>query len=214
MGSEIPLWEKCGILPTLVLDGRIDPGLLVDLLQASSFPALEILHRQAHTWKVLAELRKRAPALAIGVGTLLSEEDLRRAAGEGASFGVSPGLDERLVAKARDLRLLYLPGVSTASEVMQALRWECSYLKFFPAAALGSAYLAQLAAAFPQVRWIPSGGLSTDTWKAFAALPSVACVSGSWMLGGESSEATFQELQREAHDLGLFHPTSRPVRPT
>ncbi len=180
------------VLPTLQIyaDDEADAAgsslkdlpAIIDLLVEAQYPAVELLHRSSATWEALTLIRRQAPQLSIGVGTLCTLADMKRARDAGAHFGVSPGLSPSLVRDAADANWPYLPGISTASEVMQAQELGLSCAKFFPAAALGAAYLQQLAAPFPSLSWVPSGGLRASNYQDFAQLPSVACVSGSWML--------------------------------
>lgn len=100
----------------------------------------------------------------------------------------------------------FLPGVSTASEVMALLERGVREMKFFPArAAGGTAYLKSLAGPLPQARFCPTGGIGPDTAPEYLALPNVGCVGGSWMLPEDAVAARdwdrVERLAREAAAL-------------
>ncbi len=170
------------IIPAAVLQGPEDVSGLSRLLKDAAYPVVEILNRSPYTWQALAQIREESPDLLVGVGTILSIDEMRRAAAGGASFAVSPGWDPDLWEEAERLGLPYLPGVSSPSEVQQLVKRGAVLAKFFPAAALGTAYLEQMAAAYPQIRFTVSGGLGANNWHEFLDLPPVIAIGGSWML--------------------------------
>ena len=118
----------------------------------------------------------------VGAGTVLSIQDLRAATEAGAKFAVSPGSTPSLLEAARAAPIPLLPGVATASELMQGLELGYSNFKFFPAeAAGGAAVLKGLAGPFPQAKFWPSGGVTLDIAGDYLSLPNVVCVGGSWL---------------------------------
>jgi len=122
--------------------------------------------------------------MAIGAGTLLSPDNVKAAVDAGAQFGVSPGLNEAVLAAANRNQMPFFPGVLTPTEVDHALNLGCKYLKFFPAEpAGGAAMLKALAAPFAHagVKFLPTGGINAATLVSYLALPQVAAVGGSWM---------------------------------
>jgi 2-dehydro-3-deoxyphosphogluconate aldolase/(4S)-4-hydroxy-2-oxoglutarate aldolase len=143
--------------------------------------------------------------MAIGAGTLLSADQVHQAAAAGAKFGVSPGLNETVLAAANKIRMPFFPGVMTPTEVDRALSLGCKHLKFFPAEpAGGAAMLKALAAPFAHtgVKFLPTGGINATTLADYLALPQVAAVGGSWMaekkLIAEKAWAKITALTAEA----------------
>ena len=134
----------------------------------------------------------------VGVGTVLTTDDVDRAADVGAEFVVSPGWDDGVVDRAREIGLGILPGVATASEIMRATRARIDVVKFFPADALGGLpTIHSLAGPFPGVGFVPSGGVSNENCAAYLAHPNVPAVSGSWMAPRALiASGDFQEIQR------------------
>lgn len=123
------------------------------------------------------------PGLVVGAGTVLDAPAAARAIAAGGRFIVSPGLDASLVTVLRDAGLTVIPGVCTPTEVQAAVQLGLTRLKFFPAEAAGGIpMLRALAGPFPEVRFMPSGGIDAATAPAYLAEPNVFAVGGSWML--------------------------------
>jgi 2-dehydro-3-deoxyphosphogluconate aldolase/(4S)-4-hydroxy-2-oxoglutarate aldolase len=125
----------------------------------------------------------------------------------GARFLVSPGWTDTLLDAMRASGVPFLPGVSTASEVVALLERGVSGMKFFPAEAAGGIpYLKSLAGPLPQARFCPTGGVSLASAPAYLGLPNVACVGGTWMLPADAVRAgdwaRVAGLAREAAGLG------------
>ncbi|MFS0733913.1 bifunctional 4-hydroxy-2-oxoglutarate aldolase/2-dehydro-3-deoxy-phosphogluconate aldolase [Microbacterium sp. 1P10UB] len=171
------------IIPVVVAD-RSDIGAdLAQALDAGGIACAEITLRTPHALELLTAMSTGAPhGFAIGAGTVLDEEQVDRAADAGATFIVSPGYDQAVVDRARARGLAVLPGVATASEVQRARRDGLDAVKLFPADRLGGlAMIEALAAVFPDVGFVPSGGVGPDNAAAYLAHPAVPAVSGSWL---------------------------------
>ncbi|MEU0736730.1 keto-deoxy-phosphogluconate aldolase, partial [Streptomyces lavendulocolor] len=128
------------------------------------------------------------------------------AVGAGARFLVSPGWTGGLLDAMEASGVPFLPGVSTASEVVALLERGVRDMKFFPAqAAGGTAYLRSLAGPLPQARFCPTGGISAASAPDYLRLPNVGCVGGTWMLPGDALAgrdwARVERLARQASTL-------------
>jgi len=110
----------------------------------------------------------------LGAGTVTSAGQARAAAEAGASFLVSPGLDPALLPAMRETGLAVLPGVLTPTEVMLAMRHEVPVVKLFPGSSGGPGHLAALRAPFPEVGFVPTGGVSADNVGAWFAAGALA----------------------------------------
>jgi len=178
--------DSVGIVPVVVIN---DPGTGVELagaLAAGGIACAEITLRTPAATAVIERIAATQPDFLVGAGTVLTVDDVDRVADAGAQFIVSPGLDPSVVDRAHSLGLLAVPGVATASEIQLALRLGLDHVKFFPAAQLGgAAAIAALAGPFPQVRFMPSGGVNLENAAEYFDLPSVFAVSGSWMMPRE-----------------------------
>lgn len=170
------------VVPVVVLD---DPDRADDLgaaLVAGGLPVAEATFRTPEAAAVLRRLAARGD-LVVGAGTVLTAEQVDLAQDAGASFVVSPGLSADVVCRCQALDLPVIPGVSTASEIMAALALGLDTVKFFPAEACGGLPTVKaLAAAFPHVRFVPTGGITAQSAPIYLAHGSVAAVGGSWMV--------------------------------
>lgn len=177
--------ERVRIVPVVVLDREEDAVPLAEALLAGGLDVMEITFRTAAAEGALKRIAERFPEILLGAGTLLDAEQVKRARGAGAVFGLAPGLNSETVRAARAEGLTFSPGVMTPSEVEQALSLGCGLLKFFPAeAAGGTAMLKALAGPYAHtgVRFIPTGGIGPHNLGDYLKLPIVAAIGGSWMV--------------------------------
>jgi 2-dehydro-3-deoxyphosphogluconate aldolase / (4S)-4-hydroxy-2-oxoglutarate aldolase len=182
MKSESFLRQRLMCITTI---DRVDDAVpLAKALLAGGLNVMEITFRTAAAAESIRRVRQEVPQMAIGAGTLLTAEQVQQASAAGAQFGVSPGLNEAVLAAAGRVQMPFFPGVMTPTEVDRALNLGCKYLKFFPAEpAGGAAMLKALAAPFAHtgVKFLPTGGISAATLANYLALPQVAAIGGSWM---------------------------------
>lgn len=173
--------ELAPVVPVLVVDDASRAASLAQALVAGGLPALEVTLR---TPAALDAIRAMAavPGGVVGAGTLLTRDDVFAAKEAGATFGVSPGATDLLLAACMEAELPLLPGAATASEVMTLLEKGYSVQKFFPAeAAGGAAALKSIGAPLPQVRFCPTGGVSPANAAQYLTLSNTLCVGGSWV---------------------------------
>jgi 2-dehydro-3-deoxyphosphogluconate aldolase/(4S)-4-hydroxy-2-oxoglutarate aldolase len=122
------------------------------------------------------------PEAVVGIGTILNADDLAKARGLGAKFGISPGATPELLKAAAASDLPFAPGIATASELMQALAAGFGLVKFFPAEQAGGIKaLRALAGPFPNVLICPTGGIGEANAANWLAEPNVVAVGGSWL---------------------------------
>lgn len=180
--STIDVLKGHRVVPVVVLD---DPARADDLgaaLVAGGLPVAEATFRTPGATEVLRRLAARGD-LVVGAGTVLTAEQVDLAHDAGASFVVSPGLSADVVHRCQVLGVPVIPGVSTASEIMAALVLGLDTVKFFPAEASGGLPTVKaLAAAFPHVRFMPTGGITEDSAVDYLSHSAVAAVGGSWMV--------------------------------
>ncbi|MGW1466350.1 bifunctional 4-hydroxy-2-oxoglutarate aldolase/2-dehydro-3-deoxy-phosphogluconate aldolase [Streptomyces sp. NPDC002308] len=175
------------VVPVVVLEDAADAVPLARALVAGGLPAIEVTLRTPAALEAIAAIAREVPGAVVGAGTVISAANVAETVAAGARFLVSPGWTDTLLAAMRASGLPFLPGVSSASEVVALLERGVTDMKFFPAeAAGGTAYLKALAAPLPQARFCPTGGISAASAPHYLALPNVGCVGGSWMLPGEA----------------------------
>jgi len=179
--SLLSLLGRQPVIPVLRIDDAEKAAPLARALALGGLPLIEITLR---TPAALEAIRRAAevPEAVVGAGTILSAGQFEQAAGAGARFIVSPGMTPALAEAASRSDVPFLPGASSASEVMAAHDLGFSFLKFFPAeAAGGAAFLKSLASPIPDVRFCPTGGVGEGNARDYLGLPNVACVGGSWI---------------------------------
>ncbi|GAA6190583.1 keto-deoxy-phosphogluconate aldolase [Phaeobacter gallaeciensis] len=169
------------IVPVLVIEDVATARPLAEALVAGGLPSLEVTLR---TPAALEAIRAMSDITGghVGAGTLITPEDVRAAKAAGASFGVSPGATDELLAACEAENLPLLPGAATASEAMRLLARGYDMLKFFPAEASGGApALKAIGAPLPQISFCPTGGVSPSNAGSYLALANVLCAGGSWV---------------------------------
>ncbi|WP_432562349.1 bifunctional 4-hydroxy-2-oxoglutarate aldolase/2-dehydro-3-deoxy-phosphogluconate aldolase [Kineococcus sp. SYSU DK003] len=170
------------VIPVVVLDDASAAVPLARALLAGGIGIVELTLRTPAALDAVRDIATEVPDILLGVGTVVSADDVARAVDAGAQFLVSPGTTRSIVEAARSREVPLLPGVSTVSEALFALELGLHELKFFPAEqAGGAAFLAALRSPLPQVRFCPTGGISPANAPEYLGLPNVGCVGGSWV---------------------------------
>ncbi|WP_439942943.1 bifunctional 4-hydroxy-2-oxoglutarate aldolase/2-dehydro-3-deoxy-phosphogluconate aldolase [Streptomyces sp. BBFR115] len=199
------------VVPVVVLD---DVALAVPLaraLVAGGLPAIEVTLRTPAAPEVIRAIAAEVPQAVVGAGTVLTPAQVTQCVSAGARFLVSPGWTDTLLTAMTESGVPFLPGVSTASEVVALLERGVREMKFFPAqAAGGTAYLKSLAAPLPQARFCPTGGIGPDTAPDYLTLPNVGCVGGSWMVPADALAARdWARIERLAREAAALRRASR-----
>lgn len=177
--------EQAAVMPVVSLpDDRLAVPL-VDALAAGGLMAVEITFRTDAAVRAIERIASERPEIAVGAGTVLTAETVRRASNAGARFVVSPGFSSSVDEACLAAGLPYLPGAVTATEIMTCLEHDRRIVKFFPAKSLGGVgTVKSLAAPFASVgvRFVPTGGIGADDVAAYLVEAAVACIGGSWMV--------------------------------
>lgn len=197
--SVIELLGQVRVLPVLSVS---DPGAVAPIcraLLAGGIPCVEITLRTEAALEAIAQA-SAIEGLLVGAGTVLDPGQLQAAAQAGAQFALAPGLSEDTVVAARELELPFFPGVATPSEIMRAVELGRSVLKVFPASLLGGpTFLRAVAAPFPGVRFIPTGGVDAQTLRAYLEVPAVLACGGSWLFDPRAVAAgRFESVEQRA----------------
>jgi 2-dehydro-3-deoxyphosphogluconate aldolase/(4S)-4-hydroxy-2-oxoglutarate aldolase len=170
------------VIPVLVIDRVEDALPIASALVEGGLPVLEVTLRTQAALDAIRAMKDVDGAI-VGAGTVLNPAQLDAAIEAGAEFAVSPGLTEVLGKAAAEAPVSLLPGTATASDVMRARDLGFTRLKFFPATAAGGIpALRSLSAVFGGITFCPTGGITPETAPDWLALPSVACVGGSWLV--------------------------------
>ncbi len=170
------------IIPVITIDRLEDAVPLARALVAGGVRLLEITLRTPAGLAGAEAIIRQVPDAVVGIGTVLTPSALRRAEGLGARFALSPGATPALLDAAAEAGIPFMPGIATASELMEATARGFDTAKFFPATSAGGlAYLKALAGPFPQARFCPTGGLTEQNAADWLAQPNVVAVGGSWL---------------------------------
>ena len=204
--EPLSLAAPAPVIPVIVIQRVDDAVALARALVAGGIRVLEVTLRTPAAIAAITAIAQAIPEVIVGAGTVRSGADARAALAAGARFAVSPGFSPRVAAACREIGLALLPGVATASEVMQAAEDGFRFLKFFPASAAGgTAMLKAWSSVFADVSFCPTGGITAASAPDYLALANVRVVGGSWLTPPDALAAAdwprVEALAREAASL-------------
>ncbi len=178
----IEILQISPIVPVVVVEDIKDAVPLAQSLIEGGIPIIEVTLRSSCALEAIELIAKNVPKMRVGAGTILNLTQLEQAQNRGAEFLISPGLTIKLLEHAKKKDMPLIPGVSSSSEVMQALELGYSALKFFPAEYCGGVKLLNaFNGPFKGVKFCPTGGISADNMRSYLNLENVLCVGGSWL---------------------------------
>ncbi|EMG84489.1 bifunctional 4-hydroxy-2-oxoglutarate aldolase/2-dehydro-3-deoxy-phosphogluconate aldolase [Helicobacter pylori] len=178
----IEILQISPIVPVVVVEDIKDAVPLAQSLIEGGIPIIEVTLRSSCALEAIELIAKNVPKMRVGAGTILNLTQLEQAQNRGAEFLISPGLTIKLLEHAKKKDMPLIPGVSSSSEVMQALELGYNALKFFPAEYCGGVKLLNaFNGPFKGVKFCPTGGISADNMRSYLALENVVCVGGSWL---------------------------------
>jgi 2-dehydro-3-deoxyphosphogluconate aldolase / (4S)-4-hydroxy-2-oxoglutarate aldolase len=161
-----------------------DGGDVTGTLEALASGGVELFEITIDTPGALAAVERAAGnGMTVGVGTVLSTEQVHASAAAGAGFVVSPGLIPEVVSAAQELGIEPMPGVFTASEIIRATDAGARVMKVFPASCGGPEYLRALRGPFPTLPLVPTGGVRLDEIQAYLEAGATAVALGSELVG-------------------------------
>ena len=170
-------------IPVVVIKELSETDKILSALKADGINCAEITFRTACAEEAIEYAVKNYPEMSIGAGTVINAEQCKAALKAGARFIVSPGLSVSVAEVCRENGVPYYPGCVTPTEIMQALELGITTVKFFPANIYGGLKaLKALSAPFPQVRFIPTGGVDRGNIDEFLAFDKVIAIGGSFFV--------------------------------
>ena len=170
-------------IPVVVIKELSETDKILSALKADGINCAEITFRTACAREAIEYACRKYPEMSIGAGTVINAEQCRAALKAGAKFIVSPGLSVSVAEVCRENGVPYYPGCVTPTEIMQALELGITTVKFFPADIYGGLKaLRALSAPFPQVRFIPTGGVDRGNIDEFLAFDKVIAIGGSFFV--------------------------------
>ncbi len=200
--------SKMGLVPVVKLDSAADAEPLAKALCEGGLPCAEVTFRTDAAEEAIRIMTSKYPDMLIGAGTVLTTEQVDRAADAGAKFIVSPGLNPKIVKYCIDKGIPITPGTSNPSDVEQAIELGLEVVKFFPAEAAGGLNMIKsMAAPYTNMKFMPTGGISTKNMISYLDFPKIIACGGSWMVSDSLIQAgefdRIRELTREAVALML-----------
>ena len=173
----------CGVVPVVVLEDAEQAVPTAKALLAGGINAMEITFRTSAAKASIAKVAAEVPEMIVGAGTVINVEQLRDALEAGAKFIVAPGSSAEVIAEAMKRNVPVMPGVVTPSEIMLGLALGVKVFKFFPAETFGGLKtIKALCGPFPQIRFIPTGGINQANAAEYFKNPKIVAVGGSWMV--------------------------------
>ncbi|WP_104748084.1 bifunctional 4-hydroxy-2-oxoglutarate aldolase/2-dehydro-3-deoxy-phosphogluconate aldolase [Helicobacter cetorum] len=170
------------IVPVVVIESLEDAAPLAQSLIEGGIKIIEVTLRSSCALESIELIIKSVPDMCVGAGTILNTTQLEQARSRGAEFFISPGLTPTLLEYAKKKDIPLIPGVSSSSEVMQALEFDYNTLKFFPAENCGGTKLLNaFNGPFKEVKFCPTGGISLNNMQNYLNLENVLCIGGSWL---------------------------------
>ncbi len=176
-------FKACPIVPVLTIADIKSAAPLAKALSAAGLTTAEITLRTPQALDAITAMKEAAPELFIGAGTILSPKDLDAAIAAGSDFIVTPAVSSKLLPAIKACPLPVFPGVATPSEALEMYDNGFEYVKFFPAETNGGVpALKSMASPLPQITFMPTGGINSQSAPNYLALPNVIAVGGSWMV--------------------------------
>jgi len=184
---NIEKFKKMGLIPVFSLDEiqYIDP--LLDIFQKVGIECIEVTFRNPKTPELLQKLKKNYPNFCYGAGTVRTLENLKIALDSGAKFIVTPGFSEHLTQKIIKMDIkAYYPGINSTLGIEKALEYGLTTLKLFPAEVSGGiAFIKAMKGPYPDIQFIPTGGIHLGNLAKYLKLPNVLAIGGSFLAPSE-----------------------------
>ena len=175
---------KRGVVAVLEINREEDAVPVANALVRGGVTAIELALRTPAAMPSISLIHENIPQMMIGIGTVIKEGQTVEVKKRGASFGVSPGFNPKIVQEAENCGLPFAPGISTASEVEAALGLGCNVLKFFPAQPLGGVkYLKSMSGPYSYLglKFFPLGGITEENMEEYAHMDNVVAIGGTWI---------------------------------
>ncbi|MCG8572803.1 MAG: bifunctional 4-hydroxy-2-oxoglutarate aldolase/2-dehydro-3-deoxy-phosphogluconate aldolase [Spirochaetes bacterium] len=208
------VFEQCKIVPVVVIE-KVEHALkLAELLSEEKLPVMEITFRTNTASQAIKEVKDTFSCMTVGAGTLITTRMIDQAIESGAEFFVAPGFNPRSIEHALKQGIKLIPGVTNPSLIEQALNYELTMLKFFPAENSGkTGMLKTFNTVYRDVKFLPTGGINPGNIMDYLSLPNVTACGGSWLVNAglvkEEKWDTLRLLIRNAVSLVKDYKSSR-----
>ena len=199
-------FHRIGIIPVLEIDSAERAKPLAESLLTGGLPIAEVTLRTEAALDSIRVIAQEVTGVIVGAGTVINREQAQAACDAGAQFLVSPGMVEEVVIWAQENHIPILAGAVTPSEMIRGINLGLDILKFFPAETMGGLKaIKAMSDPFPQLKFIPTGGIKLENAMEYLQGEKIFAVGGSWMAKRQMiAEGRFDEITRmtkEARDL-------------
>jgi 2-dehydro-3-deoxyphosphogluconate aldolase/(4S)-4-hydroxy-2-oxoglutarate aldolase len=203
-----------GLVPVITIDRADEAGSLAAALVKGGIPYAEITFRTPAAAHAIDRMRSQAPQMTVGAGTVLTIEQADQALRSGAQYVISPAFDAAVVDWCEEHSVPIIPGVATPTEVNAAWQRGLRTLKLFPAEQLGGVALLQaLRGPFPEIQFVPTGGITPRNLGDYARQPNVVACGGSWIASREAIFAQkFDDIAAAAQEASTIVRRAREQR--
>ncbi len=203
MSEVLEKLGRIGIVPVVKLDRAEDALPLAKALCGGGLPCAEVTFRTGAAAEAIRIMTENFPQMCVGAGTVLTPHQVDAAVEAGAGFIVSPGLNPRTVRYCLEKKVPMVPGISTPSDMEQAIEFGLEVVKFFPAEQSGGlAKIKAMAAPYTGMKFMPTGGISAKNLNSYLGFDKVIACGGSWMVPSDLVKAgewdKIEQLTREA----------------
>jgi 2-dehydro-3-deoxyphosphogluconate aldolase/(4S)-4-hydroxy-2-oxoglutarate aldolase len=205
---------KIGIVPVIKIDDVEKAVPLARALAAGGVPCAEITFRTEQGEEALRRVSRECPEILLGAGTVLATGQVDRAIDAGAQFIVSPGFNPKVVTHCINRGITITPGCSNPSDIEQALEAGLDVVKFFPAESTGGLpYIKAIAAPYPGLKFMPTGGINVGNIGAYLTYEKVLACGGSWIADAslinaarfDDITALCREALQKVHGFSMAH---------
>lgn len=198
INAVVEEFSNIGIVPVIKLDKVENAEKLAAALRAGGINCAEVTFRAKGADQVIARMLKAFPDMMVGAGTVLTVEQAEAATAAGAKFCVAPGLNPKVVSHCLEKGIAFAPGLSSASEIEQAMELGLDFVKFFPAEQAGGvAYIKSVCGPYRNMRFMPTGGITADNLNSYLAYNKIVCCGGSWIVSAKAlAEENWDEITR------------------
>ena len=205
MNVTHPIFDRfyeIGVIPVLEIDSAQQAKPLADSLLVGNLPVAEITLRTEAALDSIRLIASGVPEVTVGAGTVLNREQAEAACDAGAQFLVSPGMIEAVVVWAQENQIPVLAGAVTPTEMIHGINLGLDFLKFFPAETMGGlSAIKALSDPFPQLRFIPTGGIKLENAAQYLQNSKIHAIGGSWMAKRQMiADSKFKEITRMAKE--------------
>ncbi|MBE6557119.1 MAG: bifunctional 4-hydroxy-2-oxoglutarate aldolase/2-dehydro-3-deoxy-phosphogluconate aldolase [Ruminococcaceae bacterium] len=177
------------VVPVVVIKDLSEAEPTLRALCEGGLPIAEITFRTACAADAIRLAVEKFPDMLVGAGTVINRAQAEKAIACGAKFIVGPGFSAEVAETCQKADVPYLPGCVTPTEIITAISYGIEIVKFFPCSNYGGlGTLKALSAAFPSVRFLPTGGISADNLLEYLAFDKIVACGGSWMMKGTPDE--------------------------